>query len=164
MPNCDVHGPVGTASGGLYAVYMSYGQPLSHVIAEAAGGAVGGYAGGVLPDRIDVATHPGHRAEAHSMAITGTAGWIVSENLPEWQAALRSHADRFAAMRMQAENPLLQVLLWIAEFCRFVAGLAAGVSAGYASHLMLDFFTRRRYPLFRGLGERLPIYKVSLAS
>jgi hypothetical protein len=56
---------------------------------------------GVLPDRIDVATHPGHRAEAHSMAITGTVGWIVSENLPEWQAALRSHADRFAARRMR---------------------------------------------------------------
>ena len=71
MPNRNVHGPVGTASGGLYAVYMSYGQPLSHVMAEAARGAVGGYAVGVLPDRIDVATHPGHRAaEAHSMAIT----------------------------------------------------------------------------------------------
>ena len=127
---------------------MSYGQPLSHVMAEAAGGAVGGYGGGVLPDRIDVATHPGHRAEAHSMAITGTVGWIVRENLPEWQAALRIHADRLAAMRMQTETPLLQALFWIAEyFCRFVAGLAAGVLAGYASHLMLDFFTPASLPV-----------------
>lgn len=79
MPNRYVHGSVGTASGGLYAVYMSHGQPLSYVMAEAAGGAVGGYAGGVLPDRIDVATHPGHRADAHSMALTGTVGWMVRE-------------------------------------------------------------------------------------
>jgi hypothetical protein len=148
MPNRDVHGPVGTASGGMYALYMSCGQPLSHVMAEAAGGAVGGYTGGVLPDRIDVATHPGHRAEAHSMAITGTVGWIVRENLPEWQAALRSQADRFAAMRVQTESPLLQALFWIAEyFCRFVAGLAAGVLAGYASHLTLDFFTPASLPV-----------------
>jgi hypothetical protein len=103
MPNRDVHGPVGTASGGMYAVYMSYGQPLWHVLAEAAGGAVGGYAGGVLPDRIDIATHPGHRAEAHSMAITGTVGWIMRE--PEWRAALRKHADGFAAMRTPTESP-----------------------------------------------------------
>jgi hypothetical protein len=42
---------------------------------------------------------------------------------------------------VQMESPLLRVLLWIAEyFCRFVAGLAAGVLAGYASHLTLDFF------------------------
>jgi hypothetical protein len=148
MPNRDVHGPVGTASGGMYAVYMSYGQPLSHVMAEAAGGAVGGYAGGVLPDRIDVATHPGHRAEAHSMAITGTVGWIVRENLPEWQAALRSQADRFAAMRVQTESLLLQTLFWISEyFCRFLTGLAAGVLAGYASHLALDFFTPASLPI-----------------
>ena len=68
---------------------------------------------------IDVATHPGHRAEAHSMAITGTVGWIVRENLPEWQAALRSQADRFALMRVRTESSLLQALFWIAEyFCR----------------------------------------------
>jgi hypothetical protein len=42
MPNRDVHGPVGTASGGMYSVYMSYGQQLWHVMAEAAGGAIGG--------------------------------------------------------------------------------------------------------------------------
>jgi hypothetical protein len=95
----------------------------------------------VLPDRID-------RAEAHSMSITGTVGWIVRENLPEWQAALRSQVDRFAAMRMQTESPLVQVLFWIAEyFCRFVAGLTAGVLAGYASHLTLDFFTPASLPV-----------------
>jgi hypothetical protein len=37
---------------------------------------------------------------------------------------------------------------WIAEyFCRFLAGLAAGVLGGYASHLMLDFFTPASLPV-----------------
>lgn len=83
---------------------MSYGQPAWHVVTEVTGGAVVGYAGGVLPDRIDIPEHPRHRAEAHTMALTGTVGWIVKENLPNWQAALRSHADRFAAMRAQTQD------------------------------------------------------------
>jgi hypothetical protein len=149
MPNRDVHGPVGAVSGGGYALYMSYGQSPWHVLAETAGGAAGGFAGGILPDAIDTPDHPRHRAEAHSVAITGTIGWILKENLPDWQAALRAQADRFAAMRSQTEAPLLQFLFWLAEyFLRFLAGLIAGVLAGYASHLTLDFFTPMSVPIF----------------
>jgi hypothetical protein len=127
---------------------MSYGQPSWHVIAETAGGAVGGFAGGVLPDGIDTPNHPRHRAEAHSMAITGTIGWVLKENLPQWQSALRMQADGFAAKRAQTEDPFLWVLLWLAEYgCRFLSGLIAGVLAGYASHLTLDFFTPMSIPL-----------------
>jgi hypothetical protein len=148
MPNRDVHGPVGIASGGGYALYMSYGQPPWHVIAETAGGAVGGFGGGVLPDQIDTPEHPRHRAEAHSMAITGTVGWILKENLPGWQAALRAQADKFAMMRAQSTSPLYQILFWFAEyFCRFLAGVIAGVLADYASHLTLDFFTPMSLPV-----------------
>ncbi len=148
MPNRDVHGPVGAVSGGAYALYMSYGQSPWHVVAETAGGAAGGFAGGVLPDEIDTPEHPRHRAEAHSMAITGTIGWILKENLPEWQSALRAQAEQFAMMRAQSESPLLQILFWLAEyFCRFLAGLIAGVLAGYASHLTLDFFTPMSLPV-----------------
>jgi hypothetical protein len=148
MPNRDVHGPVGVASGGAYALCMSNGQPAWHVNTEVAGGAVGGYAGGVLPDRIDIPEHPRHRAEAHSMALTGSVGWLVKENLPTWQAALRAQADGFAAKRAQTEDPLLQLLFWLAEYgCRFLAGLIAGVLGGYASHLTLDFFTPMSLPI-----------------
>ena len=82
MPNHDVHWPVGTASGATYALYMSGGQPSSYVVAETAGGAFGGFVGGILPDRVDTPDCPHHRAEAHSMAVTGTIGWILKENLP----------------------------------------------------------------------------------
>jgi len=61
------------------------------------------------------------------MALTGTVGRIVKEYLPNRQAALRTHADGFAAMRAQTEDPFLRVLLWLAEYgCRFLAGLIAG--------------------------------------
>jgi hypothetical protein len=147
MPNRDVHGPVGAVSGGacalheLWAVAVACGRGDSR-------GAVGGFAGGVLPDEIDTPEHPRHRAEAHSMALTGTIGWILKENLPEWQSALRAQAEQFAMMRAQSESPLLQILFWLAEyFCRFLTGLIAGVLAGYASHLTLDFFTPMSLPV-----------------
>jgi LexA-binding, inner membrane-associated putative hydrolase len=149
MPNHNVHWPVGTASGGAYALYMGYGQPARHVVAETLGGAVGGFAGGVLPDWIDTPDSPHHRAEAHSMAITGTAGWILNQNLTEWQSRLRAQADCFATRRAQSLEPFQQFFLWLAEyFCRFLAGLIAGVLAGYASHLVLDFFTPMSLPVF----------------
>jgi hypothetical protein len=148
MPNHDVHWPVGTASGGAYALYMGYGQPTVHVIAETLGGAAGGWAGGVLPDRIDTPDCPRHRAEAHSMALTGTIGLYVKENLPQWQTYLRARADDFASMRAASTSGLDQFLFMLAEFfCRFLAGLIAGALAGYASHLVLDFFTPACLPI-----------------
>lgn len=148
MPNHDVHWRVGAASGGGYALYLGYGQPPWHVMAETAGGAFGGFVGGVLPDRIDTPDNPWHRAEAHSMAITGVAGRVVSLHLPEWQATLRLRADELAARRAQSALPIEQLFLWVAEYvCRVLAGFIAGVLAGYASHVTLDFFTPMSLPL-----------------
>jgi hypothetical protein len=149
MPNRDVHVRVGAAAGGGYALYMSYGQPAGHVVAETAGGAFAGIVGGVLPDWIDTPSSPWHRAEAHSMAITGFAGRFVSRELPSWQALLRGQADHYATLRAQSTLPLQQFFLWLAECaCRFLAGAIAGVLAGYASHLTLDVLTPRSLPLF----------------
>ena len=148
MPNHDVHWRVGAISGGSYALYMGYGQPAWHVVAETAGGVLGGIAGGVLPDRIDTPDSPRHRAEAHSMAVTGVAGRFVSQQLPEWQALLRAHADRFSAKRAQSKSPLEQFVFWLLEFsCRFLVGLVSGALAGYSSHLVLDFLTPMSLPL-----------------
>jgi hypothetical protein len=148
MPNRSVHSQVGAAAGGGYALYLSYGQPAWHVIAETAGGIVGGIAGGVVPDCIDAPSSPWHRAEAHSVAITGFAGRLVSQQLPSWQASLRTQADHYAAMRAQSPLPLQQFFLWFAECaCRFLAGAIAGVLAGYTSHLVLDAFTPSSLPL-----------------
>jgi hypothetical protein len=41
---------------------------------------VGGIAGGLLPDWIDTPCSLRHRAEAHSMSITGTVGYFVNSH------------------------------------------------------------------------------------
>lgn len=148
MPNYDAHWPIGAASGGTYALYMGYGQQPSHVLAETLGGALGGFVGGVLPDRIDTPYCPRHRAEAHSMAITGSIGCFLKDNLPKWQGRLRVQAGHLGKMRAERTCEVHRVLFLLGEYtCRFLAGLIAGVLAGYASHLILDFFTPISLPI-----------------
>ena len=84
MPNRDVHLRVGAVSGAAYATYHAWGQPGPYVLAEAAGGLVGGIGGGLFPDWIDTPCSPRHRAEAHSMSITGTVGYFMNQQLPQW--------------------------------------------------------------------------------
>src|SRR5258708_26233355 len=98
MPNRDVHLPGGGVSGAGYATYDGWGQPGPCVLAEAAGGLVGGIGGGLLPDWIDTPCSPRHRAEAHSMSITGTVGYFMNQQLPQLQANLRAEAQPCAQL------------------------------------------------------------------
>jgi hypothetical protein len=109
MPNREVHLRVGGVSGAAYATYPAWGQPGPYVLAEAAGGFVGGIGGGLLPDWIDTPCSPRHRAEAHSMSITGTVGYFLNEQLPNWQLSLRNEAQRYAPLREAAPSVLLQI-------------------------------------------------------
>jgi LexA-binding, inner membrane-associated putative hydrolase len=148
MPNRDVHLPVGAASGAGYATYHAWGQPGPYVLAEAVGGLVGGIAGGLLPDWIDVPCSPRHRAEAHSMSITGTVGYFVNDQLPSWQASLRNEAQRYAQLREASPSLLPQIGYGALEFIfRFLCGLLAGLLAGYGSHLILDSLTPSSLPI-----------------
>lgn len=148
MPNRNVHWPVGAVAGAGYATYMANGQRSSHVMAEVAGGVLGGIGGGLLPDYIDAPVSPCHRAEAHSVALTGVAGGYLSSQLPAWQASLRTQAERYAQMRSLAASPCAQFFYWLLELAfRFASGVLAGLLAGYASHLVLDALTPSSLPL-----------------
>ena len=148
MPNRALHLRIGAVSGVAYATCHAWGQPGSHVFAEAAGGLVGGIGGGLLPDLIDAPCSPRHRAEAHSMSITGTVGYFVGEQLPTWQAGLREEAQRYARLRDASPSLLPQIGYSALEFIlRFLAGLLAGLLAGYASHLALDSLTPSSLPI-----------------
>lgn len=148
MPNRNVHWPVGAVTGAGYATYMANGQCSSHIIAEVAGGVLGGIGGGLLPDYIDAPVSPRHRAEAHSVALTGAAGRYLSSQLPAWQTSLRAQAGHYAQMRSLATSPFAQFLYWLLELaCRFTSGVVAGFLAGYASHLVLDALTPSSLPL-----------------
>jgi hypothetical protein len=148
MPNRDVHLPVGAVSGLAYAGYLAYGQPSPCLLVEVAGGLAGGIGGGLLPDWIDTPCSPRHRAEAHSMSITGTVGYFVSDQLPEWQSSLRQKADFYSQKRAASTEFLPQMGYGFLEFLlRFIAGALAGLLAGYASHLALDSLTPNSLPV-----------------
>lgn len=148
MPNRDVHFRAGAVAGSAYAAYHAWGEPGPYLFAETAGGLIGGIGGGLLPDWIDTPCSPHHRAEAHSMSLTGTLGYFINEQLPDWQAALRDKAEHYAHLRASSPSLLPQVGYGILEFLfHFLAGLLPGFLAGYASHLALDSLTPSSLPV-----------------
>lgn len=82
------------------------------------------------------------------MSITGTVGYFMNEQLPNWQLSLRNEAQRYAPLREAAPSVLLQIGYGtIDSILRFLAGLLAGLLAGYASHLALDTLTPSSLPV-----------------
>jgi len=148
MPNRNVHLRAGAIAGAGYAAYHAWELPLVQLLVETAGGAVGGAMGGALPDAIDLPTSPRHRAAAHSMGLTGTVGYFMNEQLPEWQAGLRHQGQHYAQLRAASPALLPRVSYGILEFlCYLLSGLFAGLLAGYASHLALDSLTPSSLPV-----------------
>jgi hypothetical protein len=148
MPNRDTHSKVSAVTGGNYAAYLAWGQPGPQVFAETTGGVLGGAAGGLLPDWIDVPNSPRHRAQAHSVAITGAAGYYLKEQILPWQSSLRLQAQAYSQMRQASVEPLTQLWYGFWEFlCYFLAGALAGLLGGYASHLALDSLTPSSLPV-----------------
>jgi hypothetical protein len=106
MPNRDAHLPGGAVPGAAYATYHAWGHPGPHISAEAAGGLVGRLGGGLLPDWMDTPCSRRHRAEAHSMSITGTVGDYMNQQLRQWQANLRAEAQCYAQWRAASTSVL----------------------------------------------------------
>jgi len=149
MPNRNVHRPAGTVCGAGYAYYRARNFPLEHALAEAMGGAAGGWLGGALPDWIDPATSPNHRHVGHGAANVVGAVWFSADALLNLQQHLRQRANALQSNRRLLNDDLQRFLSAVAEFLlRFLAGLLNGISAGYISHLLLDALTARGIPVF----------------
>ena len=156
MPNRRTHKLVGAASGAAYAGYRAKEQSGLNWWAEVAGGGLGGFFGGPLPDAIEPAISPWHRDLAHSWAA-GTGILATKNLLAAWETACRENADKCRAIPMTlVENfyvpvpvdPLSHLLSRSVElFWRFLAGFLNGIAAGYVSHLALDAVTPRSIPL-----------------
>lgn len=166
MPGKKTHSYVGMTAGIGYAAFQAKEQVSANLLVEAAGGAAGGWCGGLLPDVFEPGTSSWHRSLAHSGAA-GTAIVAVRGKLTEWQTLCRQKAEY---CRIQAEqNGMLTMVpdpsrpnlfvpapvngwaqfRWKLEelFWRFAAGFANGLAAGYISHLALDAATPRSIPL-----------------
>jgi hypothetical protein len=149
MSNRATHVLVAVPSGAALAGYRARRQRRrSHRLVETAGGAVGGYLGGRLPDLIDPPTCPNHRGIGHSFLSISVAGTIIYKSLSDWQDWFRQRADEAKQRADNATDQVSRGFFLVAEFVlRFIAGLIAGVIGGYASHLALDFMTPCSLPL-----------------
>ncbi len=156
MPDSQTHKYIGVGAGAAFAYYRARHLSTRNRLAEVAGGAVGGYIGGLLPDVFEPAISSWHRDVAHSCAAGGAI--IGYKNgLSAWEAACRENAEKSMAIPMVPQgagfvpdqaDPLAQLLSGIVElFWRFLAGFLNGLAAGYVSHLAIDAATPRSIPL-----------------
>ncbi len=145
MPGRVMHETVGSISGLIAAASRAAELPQPGLALEAFGGFWGGGLGGALPDVLEPATWPGHRQFAHS--ATALAGLLVGADsqLGALQHRLRATATTFELRALEAHGDALASLMWsfLAWTLRFLAGFAAGIVAGYTSHVVLDAFTPR---------------------
>jgi LexA-binding, inner membrane-associated putative hydrolase len=161
MPCCKTHQWVGALAGGLDACYQAQGKPNSDAVLEAIGGALGGCLAGILPDVLEPAVSSWHRDVSHSVTVGGSV-LALRATLAKLAQQCRDNAQNCRAAQMNAvpganafvpvpASPINQLLLSLAElFWRLLAGFLNGLSAGYASHLLLDACTPRGIPLVAG--------------
>ena len=122
-------------------------QPLPHRVLEAVGAGLVGPYFGMLPDVLEPAHHSFHRDIAHSVSTAGAILTAARHKMGLWEAFWRRHADNFAAQRANTTGAEWAILLIAEMVCRMLAGAAAGLAAGYLSHLVLDALTPRSIPL-----------------
>jgi hypothetical protein len=147
MPDGRTHKLVGAGSGAVYAGYRAKDESDSHWWIEVAGGAFGGYLGGMCPDVLEPAISSWHRGTAHSCA-TGGGILALKSGLNAFAEACRQNAEKCRPIDMIKEGnifipaiPDSATLLLLSVFellWRFLAGLVNGFAAGYVSHLALD--------------------------
>lgn len=148
MPDISTHQPAAIASGAAAAFLCAPGQPAAARFVEMIGGAGGGWATGMLADKLDPPEHPHHRGLGHAVIPNAlvTAGAITL--VSEWQQSLRRNAAEFeikAALQPSGYGGLFYHFL--ALVCRFVSGALSGAIAGHWSHLVLDSRTPFGIPL-----------------
>jgi membrane-bound metal-dependent hydrolase YbcI (DUF457 family) len=146
MPNRRVHIISGTAAGLTWAALtppVLEGKDLAWTLT---GGAIGGAIGGALPDLLEPADSPCHRSLGHSWLVLAA---IVQLNSGEWARYFHAVAEQCLAL---ASNPWLtlevqQAYRRQANLNRMIAGVLAGLPAGYVSHLALDACTPSGLPV-----------------
>lgn len=149
MSRRSTHTTLGIPAGSALAAYRARHQDFLHALLEAAGGGLGGWLGALLPDWLEPAVHSFHRNIAHSVAAGVAVAEGARRGLRSWESYWRNRADEFANKRRQADGDIVSILLnLMAEgACRILAGIAAGIVGGFASHLVLDAGTPRSIPL-----------------
>ncbi len=138
MPRKKTHQKAGVFAGASNALLHASDLPVALGAFEVLGGAVGGLAGGMLPDLLEPPTTPRHRSAFHSyttaLGLVTAAGELVQlahTYLRQVAADAFAFADR--------EGGLFALIATAAGWAlHALAGACHGLQAGYLSHLALD--------------------------
>jgi inner membrane protein len=123
------HLGIGSFVGALAVLVAAHRQGRPARFGEVVGGALWGAAGARLPDVLEPADHPNHRAVGHSVLTLGVTAVAAFKMAPELEPLPTQDTE-------QAQ--LVRDILQTAKL---------GLPAGYASHLVADATTPRGLPL-----------------
>lgn len=138
MPNRDVHVPVSVSAGGLVAGVCAIDQPIEVLLSRTAGGAIGGWLGGLMPDIIDPSKNgPNHRSLGHGIIPVSLICSIGFEKFLSLRDHLKDKSDRARFDDDLSTSLLLEALI----------GAMDGFIAGYLAHLALDARTPKGLPI-----------------
>jgi hypothetical protein len=154
MPDRRAHMLLGAAAGVGTAAFAARHQEGMDLFLEAVGGALGGLAGGVVPDLVEPAVDSWHRRLAHSYAAATVTSVGVHAGMSRLQVDFRARAERHRQFVRASVS--FWDRLWhgiAASFWQLAAGVVAGLAGGYLSHLALDAWTPRGLP-FLGVGRQ----------
>ena len=148
MPRRNAHLVIAACCGAGAAYLIAKEAGSSDAFPEILGGALGAMATAMLPDALDPATSPSHRAGGHSLAVAG----LVSMAVPPCRRFADDCRGSAETSRRLAAQPGIQpgdrANHQINELTsRFVAGFAVGLPVGILSHLGADALTPRSLPI-----------------
>lgn len=123
------HDHAGGAAGAATIVATAPSQPTGCWFLELLVGVFGGVGGSRVPDILEPATHPGHRAFFHGLAFNGAVTATAFRRAYQWRREVVALGELATA-----EDRLL-------------SALAVASVGGYASHIALDATTPSGLPL-----------------
>ena len=134
MPSRPIHIATSTPGGAGYDFCKSNRQDLL----DFAGSARGGYCGGILPVRIALPLHPGHRSFGRRFCPVFAGPAFLNRGLDGWQNRLWQLADEHASRRSQSTDPITTAWQAFAELAlRSTSGFRVGIGARYITHVAL---------------------------
>jgi hypothetical protein len=144
MPGRNTHLVIAAICGGAAAYLVAREAGSSDAFPEILGGVAGAFVTAMVPDAIDPATSPSHRASGHSVAVAG----LVSRAVPpccRFATRCRKSAETFRDFAAQPDiQPGERANHQFSELAsRFVAGFAIGLPVGFLSHIGADATTPR---------------------
>ena len=148
MPRRNSHLVIAACCGAGTAYLLAKEAGSSDPFPEVLGGAMGAMATAMLPDVLDPATSPSHRASGHSLAVAG----LISMAVPpcrSFAVECRASAETLRGLAAQPDiQPDQRADHQLSELAsRFAAGFAVGLPVGILSHLGADGFTPSGLPL-----------------